>query len=157
MNLLSSFQWFSTFTIINTLAHLFISLIPKVKKTDSLWIYYHDSSPIMMYLIELFLGLGVLFSSDNMYYRIILLVASQTFIYFPLSMMNQYEYIDYDYLHLYKRYFEDNKHFMGFIPLMLSFVVLPIISDKNDSFNKMTYSISLYMIAYKLMGSYEDL
>ena len=155
MNFFLSFQWISTFTIIHTLVHLFISLIPKDKKTESLWIYYHDSSPVMMYMIELCLGLGVLSTSNNMYYRIILLVALQAFMYFPLSVMN--DNFDSDYLHLHKRYFEDNKHFMGFIPLMLSFVVLPIISEKNESFNEMMYPLSMYMIAYKLICSYEDL
>lgn len=156
MNFLLSFQWFSTFTIIHTLVHFFICLIPKETKSESLWIYYHDSSPIMMYLIELFLGFGVMLSSSNMYYRITLLIMLQTFMYFPLSMNND-DNLNYDYLHLYKRYFEDNKHFMGIVPLILSFITLPIMTKKNDSIYEILYPISVYMVAYKLIISYEDL
>lgn len=154
MNLFS-IQWFSVFTIFHTLTQFFIYMLPDTYKTESMRIYYHDSSAIMMYLIELFLGLGILFSSKNMITQIILLVVLQTIIYFPLSMLDTAN--DVDYLHLYKRYFEDNKHFMGFVPLALSFIILPIIMKKQNFFNDQLYSMSFFMIVFKLITSYEDL
>ena len=150
-----SFQWLSIFTIIHTLTQFFIYLLPDTYKSESMRIYYHDSSAIMMYLIELCLGLGILFSYKNMFAQMSLLIALQTLIYFPLSMLDTTDGVDY--LHLYKRYFEDNKHFMGFVPLALSFAILPIIMKKQNVFNDQMYSISFYMIVFKLFASYEDL
>lgn len=149
-------SWLPTFAILHTLTQTFICMIPYDNKSESMRIYYHDSSNIFMFMIELFLGLGILFISNNTFTRIVLLVILQSLLYFPISMLCDTENT-LDYLHLYKRYFEDNRHFMGFVPLMLSFAILPIISKKTNPFQDIMYSVSFFMIFVKMITSYEDL
>jgi len=145
-------QWGTIFTIIHTCITTFISIIPYSKKNDSMRIYYHDSPAYIMFFSEMMLGLSILLISKNVLFQIFLLTIFQLFLYYPISFVDVL--IDkYDYLHLYKRYFEDNKHFIGFIPLMVSFIIYPIIKSDHNSM----YALASLFIFTKLITSYEDL
>lgn len=149
-------KWTTTFCLIHFIHHLIMSAMLKynIVKSDTLRIYHEDMIKSTTILSELLLGLFIFFLTKNYILRLFVLSVTYCISYWIFT----YDDSTFDYSYFYKKYFKENYHFMGMIPLVLSFSIYPFAETLLDIIKEEYACSFLSLFAYYVViTSYQDL
>jgi hypothetical protein len=149
-------KWITLFCIIRLLYQIFVTIMIKNKYiySETLRIYHTDMSMQIMFLSEVLIGCFLFFITQDYKSRVVGLLLVHTLLYLVFECIGGDT--PYDYIHFYKRYFKENYHFIGILPLITSFVLMKYIGMVHVNKNYMYASLCLIWY-YLIISSYEDL